>query len=233
MKKLLVVTLALFAMQAQAGEAEIRKAADGLLGGRAKVEAVRKSAVPGMYEVMLESKEFFYMDESGKYAFMGDMYDVKNKRNISEDRRNKLAQVNFSELPLNLAIKQVKGNGKRVFATFEDPNCGYCKKLAKEIQNMNDVTVYTFMLPILSPDSQEKADNIMCAADPAKAWNDWMINAVTPPAAKCDSPVAKSAELGQKLNVRGTPAIVLSDGSRIPGYLPAVELEKRLAAVGK
>jgi thiol:disulfide interchange protein DsbC len=215
---------------AHAGEAEARAAAEKFVAGRSKIESVRKSAAPGLYEVRLPSNELFYVSESGDYAVLGDLINIKQNRNLSEERRNHLSQIKFNELPLNLAIKQVRGNGKRVIATFEDPNCGYCKKLAKEMQSLTDVTIYTFTLPVLSPDSRDKSVNIMCAADPAKAWNDWMINGVVPPVAKCDHSVDKISQLGQKLNVRGTPAIFFADGSRTPGYLPAAELDARISA---
>lgn len=233
MKQILVtlftVLMALVTTHAHAGEAEAKKAAQAFIGDKGKVANVSKSNIAGLYEVQLVSNEIFYVDEGGNFAFIGDMVDMKQRRNLSEERRNKLAQIKFSELPLELAIKQVRGNGKRVFATFEDPNCGYCKKLAREMQSLNDVTIYTFAVPILGQDSYEKSRNIMCATDPAKVWNDWMIGGITPPAAKCDAAVIdKVVQLGQRLNVRGTPSIFLVDGTRLPGYVPASELEKKL-----
>lgn len=225
----LALLMSLLSLQASAGEAEVRKAAQAFLGDKGKVESVRKSSAAGLYEVQLSSNELFYVDDSGSFAFIGDMVDMKQRRNLSEERRNKLAQIKFSELPVELAIKQVRGNGKRVFATFEDPNCGYCKKLAREMQGLNDVTIYTFAVPILGQDSYEKSRNIMCAADPAKVWNDWMVGGNAPPTAKCDNGVVdKVVQLGQRLNVRGTPSIFLADGTRLPGYVPAAELEKKL-----
>jgi thiol:disulfide interchange protein DsbC len=132
-------------------------------------------------------------------------------------------------------VKQVRGNGKRVFATFEDPNCGYCKKLAKDLQAMNDVTIYTFLYPILSPDSSEKSKAIWCAADRAKAWNDWMINNTNPGSkTDCDtSAVDKVVALGQKLNIRGTPTIFLANGERIPGAVSVAKLEQAIATATK
>jgi thiol:disulfide interchange protein DsbC len=132
-------------------------------------------------------------------------------------------------LPLDLAIKQVKGNGKRIIATFEDPNCTYCKKLAKELQGVTDVTIYTFVYPILSQDSFDKSKAIWCAPDRAKAWNDYMLNGTAPDAGKCDtSGLDKVMETAQKLRVRGTPAIFLADGTRVPGFMEKAQLEQAM-----
>lgn len=219
---------------AQAGEAEARKALQDMLGDRAKVDVVRKSGVLGLYEAQIGG-EIVYVDENGRYAFFGDVVDLKTRANLTEERKIKLSQVKFSDLPLNMAIKQVRGNGKRVFASFEDPNCGYCRKFAREAQNLTDVTMYVFVYPILGADSLEKSRNILCSADPAKTWNDWMVNGVVPPLAsvKCDVSVDKYVALGQKFNVRGTPNFILSDGNRIPGAIPQAQLEARLNALLK
>jgi len=140
--------------------------------------------------------------------------------------------IAFGDLPLNLAVKQVRGNGQRIFATFEDPNCGYCKKLAKEIQGMTDVTIYTFMYPILSSDSGEKSKAIWCAHDKAGAWNDWMINGKEPTAGKgkCDAPNEQVVSLGRKLKVRATPTLFLVNGERITGMLSKMELEMAISS---
>lgn len=212
--------------------ANVKKAAQDFLGGRGKVDAVRKAGVLGLYEVQVGS-DVFYMDEKGQHAFFGDIIDLKGRVNLTEERKNKLSQIKFSDLPLKMAIKIVRGNGKRVFASFEDPNCGYCRHFAKETQGMTDVTMYVFPYPILSPDSYEKSRNILCAQDPAKAWNDWMVNDVVPPAAKCGTDVDKYIELGRKMNVRGTPNFFLTDGSRIPGAMPQGQFEARLNALTK
>lgn len=232
-KKIIALALAaglLFAASAQANEADARKAVESILGKNAKVDSVKKAGVLGLYEVVVGG-EIAYVDEKAGYIIFGNIVDVKARRDLTEERKLKLAQIKFSDLPLDLAIKQVKGNGKRVIATFEDPNCGYCKKLAKELVGMTDVTIYTFLYPILSPDSLEKSKAIWCAADKVKAWNDWMVNNSAPAAAKCDaSAVEKTVAFGQKLNIRGTPTIFFTDGNRAPGYMPVAQLEKAIAA---
>jgi thiol:disulfide interchange protein DsbC len=140
-----------------------------------------------------------------------------------------LSAIDFGVLPLEQAIKQVRGNGKRVLVSFEDPNCGYCKRLGKELAQMKDVTIYTFLYPILSPDSHEKSRNIWCAKDKARAWNDWILDGKVPAAASCDSStIDRNIALGQKLRINGTPTMFLADGRRLGGYVPAATLEQAL-----
>lgn len=222
---------ALFASQfALASEAEVKKGVEAWLGGGGngpKVESVRKLGALGLYEVQVDG-ELVYTDEKVSHVILGDVIDVKGRRNLTEERKQKLSQIKFSDLPLELAVKQVKGNGKRVVATFEDPNCSYCRKLAKELQGVSDVTIYTFLYPILSPDSSEKAKNLWCAGDRVKAWNDLMVDGKTPASANCDHPTDKVVALGRKLNIRGTPTMFFADGTRVPGYMPTPMLEKAL-----
>ena len=230
LKKFLVCGLAAItfaAGMAYAGEPEIRKAAAsiGLMA-----DEVRKVEPLGLYEVRI-GDDLWYADEKGNYLIRGDIIDVKAKANLTETRRSKLAQIKFSDLPLELAVKTVRGNGKRVFATFEDPNCGYCKKLAKDMVSMNDITMYTFMLPILSADSGEKSRAIWCASDRSKAWSDWMVNGAAPAAANCAAPNDKVMALAQKYKIHGTPTIFLANGERIPGAVPAARLEQDLNRV--
>ena len=152
-------------------------------------------------------------------------------KNVTSERMQKLTAIQFSDLPLELAVKQVRGDGKRVFATFEDPNCGYCKKLAKEIAKLDNVTVYVFLYPILSPDSLEKSKQIWCSSDRAKAWNDWMVDGKAPSGkGDCDTAaVQKTIETGRKLAINGTPTIFFADGERIPGAVPLARIEEKLA----
>ena len=222
-----LVSLLLTAGLAQASDADIRKSVTDLFGPNAKVDEIRKAEALGLYEVRIGG-DVFYADEKGQYLILGNIVEVKTRKNFTEERRNKLSQIKFSDLPLELAVKTVRGNGKRVFATFEDPNCGYCKKLAKDIAGMSDYTMYTFLYPILSPDSTDKSKAIWCAPDRAKAWSNYMVNNVAPAVGNCDAPIDKIVALGQKLNVRGTPAIFLSNGERIPGAVPAEKLEQEL-----
>ena len=217
----------LAAGMAYAGEADVRKAMASL---GLNADEVRKTDPLGLYEVRI-GDDIWYADDKGNYLIHGDIIDVKARANLTEVRRNKLAQIKFSDLPLELAVKTVRGNGKRVFATFEDPNCGYCKKLAKDMVSMNDFTMYTFMLPILSADSGEKSKAIWCAADRSKAWSDWMVNGAMPAAANCAVPTEKVMALAQKYKIHGTPTIFLANGERIPGAVPVARLEQDLNRV--
>lgn len=229
-----VAVAALFSSSvAFANEADIKKGVEAWLGnGAPKVESVRKLDTLGLYEVQVDG-ELIYTDEKVSYIVLGDIVDTKSRKNLTEERKLKLSQlsqIKFSDLPLDLAIKQVKGNGKRVLATFEDPNCSYCKKLAKELKSLTDVTIYTFVYPIF-PNSGEISKAIWCAPDRTKAWNDYMLNGTSPAAAngKCDtSGLEKSTAAGRNLNIRGTPALFFADGSRVPGYMPAAALEKTI-----
>jgi thiol:disulfide interchange protein DsbC len=230
----MIACTALIAGTAFADEASIKKAVEAIFPG-AKVDSVRKTTYLGLYEVRAGG-ELIYTDEKVTYIITGDIIEAKTKKNLTQERINKLSQINFADLPLDLAVKQVRGSGKRVIATFEDPNCGYCKKLAKDMQSMNDVTIYTFLYPILSPDSTEKSKAIWCSADRVKAWNDWMVNGVSPSGkTDCNAPIEKVVEIGQRLNIRGTPTIFLSNGSRLPGAVPLARLEQEMAsaAAGK
>ena len=220
---------------ARADEMAIRKAIASLYGPHVKVDSVKKAGALGLFEVQVGG-EILYSDANGRYIVQGDILDVKAKKNLTEERKSKLSQIKFSELPLDLAVKTVRGSGRRVFATFEDPNCVYCKKLAKDMVGMTDVTIYTFLYPILSPDSADKVRAIWCAADRSKAWNDWMVKGTAPAAGKCATKIDAVLALGQRLGVSGTPTIFLSNGERIPGALPVAQLEdelNRVVAAGK
>jgi thiol:disulfide interchange protein DsbC len=219
------------AATAHAGETEIRKNVEAWLGNDAKVDSVRPINVSGLYEIQANG-EVFYSDEKADNVIIGKIIDVKTKKNLTEAAQRQLGKIKFSDLPLDLAMKQVRGNGKRVIATFEDPNCGYCKALEKDMSGLTDVTIYTFLYPILSPDSAAKSKTVWCSADRVKTWTDWMLNGAAPAEAKCDdNTVDKVVALGQKLKVGGTPTIFLADGMRIVGVIPAAELEQVIGAV--
>jgi thiol:disulfide interchange protein DsbC len=233
-KHTVALLCALAAPIAHAGpEESIKAAVETAIGNGSKVEGVTKTPYLGLYEVRVDG-EILYTDEKATYLILGEILDAKTRQNITQQRANQLSGINFAELPLELAIKQVRGNGKRVIATFEDPNCGYCKKLAKELQGMSDVTIYTFLTPVLGPESVKKSEAIWCSANRVKAWNDWMTTNIAPPpaAASCDTTgLQKLSALGEKYRVRGTPTLFLSSGERIPGYVPVAQLEKRLAGI--
>lgn len=221
---LLAAALACVSLAAVADEADVRKAAEAKLG---KVEKISKAPMAGMWEVWVEG-QIFYIDDKAGYMLFGNLLDMKTGKNLTAERQ-------FNALPLDLALKQVRGTGKNVMVTFEDPNCGYCKKLAKDVLTLKDVTVYTFLLPVLGDDSYEKSKAIWCAPDRSKAWVDWMTAGKAPPAApaKCDiAGLNRSAQLGSRLRINGTPAIFFAGGERVGGYIPAAEIEKRFSGSG-
>jgi thiol:disulfide interchange protein DsbC len=191
-----------------------------------KVEQVNKTPVPGLYEVVT-TEHLFYVDETGQYLIDGSLYDLHTMRNLTDERERKLFAVKFSSLPFDLAIKQVKGNGKRKIFIFTDPNCGFCKRLEAELQKVDNVTIYRLLYPIF-PGSAEKARNIWCGKNRDKAWEAWMLHGVEPPTANCDAPTNQALEWGNKLKVGGTPTLIFADGSLAPGYMPAAELEQAL-----
>ena len=142
----------------------------------------------------------------------------------------KLSAIKFDSLPLESAVKIVRGNGSRRIAIFADPNCGYCKRFERETANVTDLTMYVFLYPILSPDSAEKSKAIWCAPDRAKAWQDLMLKDALPAgAANCATPIDKLMALGREKRVTGTPTIFFEDGERVPGAMPVAAFEKRLA----
>ena len=173
---------------------------------------------------------FLYTDEKLTVIIAGTLIDGQTMKNYSAERLQKLTAIRFSDLPLDLAVKQVRGDGKRILATFEDPNCGYCKKLAKDMVKLDNVTLYTFLYPILSPDSLEKSNQIWCSSDKAKAWNEWMQDGKTLTGkGDCDTmAVKKSIDLGRKLAITGTPTLFFADGERVQGVIPLAQIEKKL-----
>lgn len=228
LKKLLPLAVgAVVASLAVADEADIKKSLESKLG--AKVDSVSKSGYLGLYEVYLDG-QILYTDEKVTAILAGNLIDAKSMKNVTEERMRKLTAIKFSDLPLERAVKQVRGDGKRVLVTFEDPNCGYCKRLAKDMQRLDNITIYTFLYPILSEDSLKKSKQIWCSADRAKAWSDWMVDGKTPAGKEdCDtSAVARNQEFGRKLNISGTPTLFFSDGERIPGAVPIAKIEQKL-----
>ncbi len=229
-KKCIPLLLGLCAFAAQAAlsdEEKVRKAVEMALGG--KVESVTKAPALGLYEVY-SSGQILYVDEKVTTMVFGALVDVKTKKNLTDERLKKLTAIKFSDLPFDHAIKQVRGDGKRQLATFEDPNCGYCKRLHKEMQKLDNVTIYTFMIGILGEDSQKKAKQIWCSADRAKTWNDWMIQGKTPPAKDdCDTAALdKNMQFAQTQRITGTPTLFFVDGERIPGAAPLPQIEEKL-----
>ncbi|MGJ7546679.1 DsbC family protein [Variovorax sp. LT1R16] len=230
--RLLFAALALgSALAAVAGEADIRKNLASRIPQFANIDEVRKTPVAGIYEVRINGFEIYYTDEQGNYLLQGNLIDVQARRNLTEERVEKLSTVDFDKLPVKDAFKIVRGNGKRKLAVFEDPNCGYCKQFEREMKNVDNVTVYLFLYPVLGADSNAKSRDIWCSKDKAKTWDDWMSANVKPAAGSCDTAaLQRNIEFGRKYNITGTPTVIFANGTRAPGAIPAAQVEKMLSA---
>lgn len=226
-----LLALALASGLAHAGDAEVKEKMEAFIGAPV-VESVQSTPFGGLYEVVLKSGELVYTDEGVSFLVDGNVIDTATRRNITQARLNELSAIDFATLPLDQAVKHVRGKGERVIATFEDPNCGFCKRLAAELQTMENVTVYTFLYPILSPDSADKSQRIWCSKDRGKAWLDWIADGKAPSAeGACDvKAIEQNVALGQQLRISGTPTIFLADGTRIGGFLPADRLNDAIDA---
>ncbi|MBV8634508.1 MAG: DsbC family protein [Burkholderiaceae bacterium] len=214
-------------------EQAVKALAQKRLGEEVKIESVHKTELAGLYELYANG-QLMYTDAQAKYLIGGPIIDMESGKNYTSASLAQLNKINFSDLPFDSAIKMVKGNGKRVIAVFEDPNCGYCKKLRRELGDMDNVTVYTFMYNILAADSSTKSKNVWCAPNRLKAWDDWMVSGKMPgnaPASCTTTPNDQVYALGQKLHVTGTPTIFFADGTRSPGFLERAALEERWSTV--
>ena len=225
---LLAAAALTLSLSVTAQEAAIRKTLAERIPQMEKIDEVQPTAMSGLYEVRIGT-DIFYTDAKGNYLIQGELIDTRARRNLTEDRINKLSAVDFAALPFKDAFTIVRGDGKRKVAVFEDPNCGYCKRFERDMQNVDNVTVYLFLYPILSPDSAEKSRNIWCAKDRTAAWEDYMVRDRIPAAATCDtSALQRNLAFGKKYKITGTPTLIFADGSRVPGAIPAKDVEKRL-----
>ena len=231
----LICTLAL-SQAAWAQEDVIRKNLPARLPQFKQIDEVRKSEIPGLYEVRVDGSEIYYTDAKADFLIEGSLIDTRNKRNLTEERVDKLTAVKFDSLPLKDAFTLVRGNGERKMAVFEDPNCGYCKRFERDMQKVDNVTIYMFLYPILGADSVEKSKAIWCAKDRGTAWLDWMLRdqAVSSTAGGCDATaLSRNVELGRKYKINGTPTLLFTNGSRVPGAVDAKKVEQMLAQAGK
>lgn len=229
LKALLALVSLSLALDGFAQEAVIRKNLGERLPQLQKIDEVTKSGMPGLYEVRVNGTDILYTDAEGNFVIQGNLIDTRNRRNLTEERIDKLTAVDFSALPFKDAFTIVRGDGRRKMAVFEDPNCGYCKRFEANLQNVNNVTVHLFLYPILGRDSMVKARNIWCARDKGKAWLDWMLRDTTPGSTSCDAAaLARNVEFGRKYKISGTPTLIFADGSRVPGAIDVQQIEKFL-----
>jgi thiol:disulfide interchange protein DsbC len=199
----------------------ISAAVEAFANGRFKVDEVRATPLPGIFEVRIQN-ELLYVDEKARFMFYGgDLIDMGSRRNLTRERVEELLSIDFKELPLDLALSQKLGAGSRRIAVFEDPNCGYCKKLRADLLKLEDVTIYTFPMAFLAADSASKAARALCAPEPMKAWNELMLNNRVPAnAGNCPTSIDKVADLARRLGITGTPVVFFESGERLQGYAP-------------
>lgn len=229
----LLLTVAL-TTACSAGDAEIKKNIEARFPG-AKVNSINKSPIPGIYEVVVDGSQVIYADETADHVMVGDLLETKTKRNLTREKTDKLAEVKFDSLPLDQALKIVKGDGSRQLAVFSDPDCPYCRRLEGELAKLNNVTIYNFIYPLpMHADAARKGRAVWCSTDPKQAWLDMMLNNKEPQGdGTCANPVQANIELGMRLNIQGTPAMFLTNGRRVPGLVPADKLETMLAEAAK
>ncbi len=230
----LAAGLSLVTVGAFAQEAAIRKAIAERLPKLPPIDDVTKSPVPGLWEVRYGGTEIFYSDDKGDFIIVnGALVDTKTRTDLTEARVEKLLAIQFDKLPLKDAITIKQGNGSRKLAVFGDPNCGYCKRFEKDLASLKDVTIYTFLIPILGPDSTQKSRDLWCSKDAAKSWRAWMIDgtAAAKAPSSCDTAaIDRNLAFARTHRINGTPAVVFEDGTRKPGALPLATVESLLVA---
>ncbi len=212
-------------------ETQIRSDLQKKIGANTKIKSVAASPIPGVYEVLV-GNEVFYTDAASKYLIQGEIIEIATGKNITEQRQSDLNRIKWADLSQANALKVVRGNGSRQLAVFSDPNCGYCKRLEKSMQQLDNVTIYTYLIPILSPDSAQKSKQMWCSSDPQKAYIDWMINGITPSGkADCTTPLDKNMAFAKTYGITGTPTLFFTDGSRFPGAVQIMDIEKKFATL--
>ncbi|SEK34113.1 DsbC family protein [Nitrosovibrio tenuis] len=214
---------------ALADEASLKKALEATFSGE-KIESLKKTPYLGLYEVVVGG-ELFYTDDKGTYLFFGHVVDPQTRQSLTSERLQQIKdarRINHASLPLESAIKAVRGNGKRKLVVFSDPNCPYCKRLEKELVNISDVTIYTLLYPVLNG-SMPTATAIWCSPDRLKAWDDFMLRGIAPAGKSCETPIETLLQAGRKNGINGTPTLIFADGSVVPGMISAEIIEKKLS----
>ena len=231
LKWMILCTAVLLSQFAQADADAVRKQLETrvprLVG---HVQSVAPAHVLGLYEIYTDDRQILYTDEAVTVLIAGDILDAKTLQNLTEARMRVLGAIKPESLPLNLALKKVKGNGKRTLVVFSDPDCPYCRKLEKELTGITDVTIYTFVFPIASlhPQAPEHARWIWCSADRQKSWDNYLLRNVLPAQKDCANPLDTIQALGAKYRINGTPTLIFADGEVVPGVMPQADLERVL-----
>ena len=234
----LALAVVLFSLPALADEAQIRRAVEAKLGG-VKVDGVQATPVAGIFEVRFQSSDgpqIIYSDAQGSFLFTGHLIDIKSDRNLTEERLQKITAIEFSALPLELAVKIQRGNGRRVLAMFTDPYCPYCRSFEQTLLQLEDITVYVFMFPVIRPDAADHSRAVWCSKDRVKAWLELAAgDKAKVPAARpnCANPVDKVLELGRSLRVKSTPTLFFASGERLEGGLQLAPMRAKLDEVAR
>lgn len=194
------------------------------------VKTITAANVFNLYELYTDDRQILYTDENVNFFFAGDILDARTLQNLTQARMKVLGAVSISDLPLDLAMKKVKGNGKRQLVVFSDPDCPFCRKLEQELESITDVTIYTFILPIgsLHPDAPQRAHWIWCAPDRQKAWDDYLLHRVMPGKRECRDSLRDIQNLAARYRIDGTPTLIFADGEMVPGVIPRDDLEQAL-----
>jgi len=236
--KTLAIVLTVLATTAHAEQGESNLEAIGnklrTLYPATQFNEIRPSQFEGMYEVVM-GKNVGYTDGEGRYFLFGHVFDMQTRQDLTQQRIDELNKVNFSELPLKDAIKEVRGKGQRKLVVFSDPDCPYCKKLEQDLPKLDNVTIYTFPMPLegLHPNAPQTAKSIWCSSKRQSAWHDYLVSNKQPTAnTDCANPIDRNIQLGQKLGINGTPTLVAEDGRVMPGAASAEQIENWLNQKG-
>src|SRR3954447_25643646 len=210
-----------------ADDAAIRRALEPKLGG-AKIEGIQPAPIAGLFEVRFRAQDgmrVVYTDAQGSYVVQGNIFEIGSGRDLTEERMRKLSAIKFESLPFDQAVKVQRGTGKRVLAMFSDPYCPACKLFEQTLQQLDDVTIYVFMFPVIRPELADQSRAVWCSPDRAKAWLNVALRGKAPTAKSiCANPVEKNLELGRALGVNSTPTLILTNGERITGGLSRADL---------
>jgi thiol:disulfide interchange protein DsbC len=224
-----------FAGAAGADEAAIRKMLANKIGAGAVIEGVQPGPMPWLWEVRLSTPDgvqLVYTDANASYLIQGTIHDLRSDRNLTEDRLRRLNAIKFESLPLDQAVKVQRGDGRRVLVMFSDPYCPYCQQFEKNLQQVDNISIYVFMYPVIRPQLADHSKAVWCSTDRAKAWLELALRGNPPSAsASCDNPVQATLELGRKLGVNSTPTLFLASGERIQGGMSASDLREILDQV--
>ena len=233
MARIFILAMCFAASCAWGNEAQIRKILESRLGG-AKIEGVQPAPIAGLWEVWFRTErgmQLLYTDPNGNYVIDGSIHDMRSKRDLTEDRLRKLNAIKFESLPLDQAVKIQRGNGKRVLAMFSDPYCPACRQFERALAQVDDITIYVFMYPVIRPENIDHSRAVWCSPDRAKAWLELAAAAQAKvPQARpgCANPVDKVVELGHKLLINSTPTLIFANGEKVAGGLAPGDLREQL-----